>query len=135
MKLSAIEVDSAIIEQGEWVDHPYIPDVKVKVRGVGNADFRRLSTKLTRQFSAAQREAGIDPNEQDRITATLLTETILTDWRGLEEEDGSPMPYSKERAAAILGNPNLRVFRDGVDQAAVIVSTRAKAAREAASPN
>ena len=135
MKLSAVKVDSDVIEQGEWVDHPFVPGVEVKVRGVGNADFRRLAPKLTRQFTPAQRDAVIPAADQDRITVELLVETILIDWRGLEEEDGSPLPYSKERARQILSDPDLRIFRDGVDQAATVVATRTKAAREAAIPN
>jgi len=135
MKLSTTAVDSAIIEQGEWVDHPFIAGVKVKVRGTGNADFRRLSPKLTRPYTPAQREDVLPVPDQDHMRVELIVETILLDWSGVEEDDGSPLIYSKERARQILSDPDLRIFLEGIDQAATVVATRTKKSREEAAKN
>ena len=43
MKLSAIKVDSALIEQGDWVDGiPDLPGIRIKARGTNNVDYRIL---------------------------------------------------------------------------------------------
>jgi hypothetical protein len=47
MKLSAMKVDPALTEQGDWVEN--IPDllgIGVKARGTNNGDYRALEAKL-----------------------------------------------------------------------------------------
>lgn len=122
MKLSDIEVDPVRIEQGEWVsDIPEMGELRLRVRGIGNADWRRIQSKLQdavpRQHRVGNR---IDPVEQDRIVNICLQGACLLDWDGVEG-DGEPLPYSKEMAAELLTNPKYRRFRDAVLWAATVV--------------
>src|SRR5262249_24918380 len=51
MKLSAIKVDTALAEQGDWVDSiPELPGIRIKARGANNGDYRRLQAKLLAQI-------------------------------------------------------------------------------------
>src|SRR5690348_8895033 len=89
MKLSAIKVDSKLAEQGDWVDGiPDLPGIRIKARGINNADYRLLEAKLVREIPRGDRLEGLKPADQDRITGTLLLETVVVDVEGLEEDSG-----------------------------------------------
>ncbi len=60
MKLSAIKVDAALIEQGDWVDGlPDLPGVRIKARGAGNSDYRKLEARLIREIPREKRLQGV----------------------------------------------------------------------------
>lgn len=115
MRLSDIKVDSKAIEQGEWIDEiPDLPGLRLKVRGTGNADFRRQQSKLGRR------------DDIDRVMTQLLVDTVLIDWDGLTDDAGVPIPYSRDAAQQFLFDPDLRLLRDGVAWAANALSVRRK---------
>lgn len=132
MKLSSLKVDPAAIEGGEWIGNiPEMGDLEVCVRGLNNAKYRRLQSKLIDAVPRQKRPGGrVDPDEQDRITATCLNATVLLDWRGLEGEDGQPLPYSQDLAAELLSKPEFRRFREGVIWAAAQVGEERAASDE-----
>lgn len=129
MKLSHVSVDPKRIEQGEWVGEKYgspIPemgDLCVLVRGVENADWRKLRNKLLASIPRNKRVGGnIDPDETDRITSTLLLEACLLGWDGIQDETtDAPVAYSKEQAREVLFNPAHRRVRDAILWAATTV--------------
>ena len=133
MKLSDMKIDSAAIEAGVWVrDIPGMGDLAVKVRGLRNADYRRLNASLWGAVPAAKKG---DPAEADRIAVTLLAETILIGWDGLTDDDGTPLPWSTERAVALLSDPDFALFRDAVTWAASTVGDISREAVEDSAKN
>ncbi len=136
MKLSSIEVDPDKIEQGQWIGNiPEAGDLELKVRGLQNADFRRLQGKLVEAVPRAKKVGGrLDPDEQDRVTNQCLAATVLLDWRGLEDDTG-PIPFSKEKARELLMDPRYRRFREAVIWAASVVGEEQVADLEEAQGN
>lgn len=138
MKLSQVSVDPARIEQGEWVGEKYglpIPemgDLCVLVRGMNNADWRKLHSKLIAAVPRGKRIGGnVDPEESDRIVSTLLLETCLLGWEGIEDEEtGAAVAFSKEQAKEILFNPVHRRVRDAILWAATTVGEGIVAKKE-----
>lgn len=124
MKVSGLKVNVEALEQGAWVDNiPEMEGLRLKVRGIGNKDWRKLQARLFDSVPRKKRIGGrLDPDEQDRITTTCLRECGLVDWDGLENEDGSALPYSKEMAGKLLADPEMAKFRDGVLWACSIVA-------------
>jgi hypothetical protein len=129
MKLSAMKVDSALIEQGDWVDGiPDLPGIRIKARGTNNVDYRILEGKMVREIPRTQRAEGVSPEDQDRIAGKLLLETVVLDVEGLTEDDGvTPIQYTKEIGKKLLLDPDFRVFQAGAAYAASIVAQRRKA--------
>lgn len=124
MKLSAFRRDSAAVESGVWIgDLPGMGELRLKVRGLGNADWRRLSDKMTSAAPLTKRTAAgsIVPEEMERITTELVIETCLLDWEGIEDEQGQPLAYSKETARQILFDPDYRELLNAVLDAARMV--------------
>ncbi|WP_316172411.1 hypothetical protein [Bradyrhizobium sp. SZCCHNRI2049] len=135
MKLSDIAVNPALIEQGDWVDNlPDMPGIRIKARGMGNADYRKLEAKLIREIPRAQRLEGLAPKDQDRILGRLLLETVVLDVEGLEDDNG-PMAYSRALGEQLLLDPQFQRFRAAAATAAEIVAQRQKAETEADAKN
>lgn len=113
MKISELEVDPKLIEEGKWVSNiPELTGVRLKVRGANNKDWRRLAQRLINAVPRKLRVNGIlDPDEADRISATILLMTGLLDWEGIEDDAGQPIPYDKKKAAQYLAGDR---FRAGV---------------------
>ena len=137
MKLSATKVDSALIEQGDWVENiPDLPGIRIKARGTNNADYRILEGKLVREIPRAQRVEGVSPEDQDRIAGRLLLETVVLDIDGItEDDDVTPIKYTRELGAKLFLDPDYRVWAAGAAYAGSVVAQRRKASAETETKN
>lgn len=122
MEIGHTRVDVAKIEQGEWVsDIPDMGDLKLKVRGINNSDWRRIASSLVAAVPRGKKVSGrIQPDEQDRITSELILQAGLLDWENVTQA-GQPVPYSKEQARTFLTDPAFRAFRDAALWACTVV--------------
>lgn len=136
MDMQGVKVDPVKIEQGDWIDNiPDMGDLRLKVRGAGNADWRKLQARLVGAVPRAKRAGGrLDPDETDRITSILLRDAGVTDWENLTDK-GAAVPYSKEAATLYLTDPAYRAFRDAALWACTEVGATASASTEADAKN
>lgn len=136
MDLNELAVNVEAIEKGAWVgDIPGMGQLRLKVRGLGNSDYRTLQERLTAAVPRHKRSAGrIDPKEIERITAECLLQTVLLDWDGLER-NGEPVPYSQDLARELLTNAKWQRFRDAVAWASGMVADDDAAQLEADAGN
>jgi hypothetical protein len=129
MKLSNMKIDHARSEEGEWVRNiPEMEDLELRVRGQSCVSARVMRNKLLRALPAKVRNDpnGLPLDVLDRMEAAICTEVLLLEWRNL---DG--IPYSKEKAAELLGDPDLTTFRDAISWAANRVGRDEAMAKEA----
>lgn len=137
MKINSFKTNAAAAIEGRWVnDLPGLGNIEVKVRGTNNPEYRRRLQAMYRALPPTKRKNGVvDPIENDRIIGVCLLNHCLLDWRGLENDDGSPLPYSKEAATPLLTDPNFGAFRDGVFAAASSVDDEEAEADEETEKN
>lgn len=128
MKLSSTIVDSAAIERGEWVDViPGLAGIRIKARGTNNADYRKLESQLVREVPMAERVDGLSTVDQDRITGTLLLETVILDIEGLTEDDETtPIKYTKDLGKRLFLDPDYRIWRAAAAYAGTFIAERRK---------
>lgn len=133
MKLSALKIDVARMEQGDWIDAlPGLPGVAFKVRGAGNADWKAMQAKLVDAIPFNERRSQTDADKA-KLFATLVVETALIDWRGLMDDDGKEVPFSKGLALTLMGDPAFIRFQEAVSFAmAQVVELRAEDTADAA---
>lgn len=124
MKLSGLKVNVVALEQGAWVDDiPDMDGLRLKVRGINNKDWRKLSDRLYDQVPRQRKIRGrVNSDDRDRIATACLLETGLMDWGGLDDDEGKSIPYSKEKAENLLTDPETGKFRDAVMWACSVVS-------------
>lgn len=137
MKLSELKIDAAKGEAGAWVrDLADMGDVAFRVRGMNNSDWQKLSLKLFNAVPRSKKINGkLDPDEAERIVNECLVETSLLDWSGILDDDGKPVPFSKELARKLIFDPDFSQFRNAVLDAAGRVSKEGVETLEAASGN
>jgi hypothetical protein len=130
VKLKSLKIDSAAVEGGRWVEQiPGAGNLRLRVRGVGNAAYRALMDKLVDAVPREKRLRGLDVADRDRITAECFVETILLDWDNLYADDAETekVPYSKELASQLLTDPDYIRFYDAVQWAANLVANDSEA--------
>lgn len=126
MKLSQIKINPAAEENGRWMDANGLYGVAVKVRGLNNSAARAARTKIQEGFARKK----MSDAEADRAQVELIADTILIDWRGVENDDGTALICDREAKIAILSNPEMRLFREAVLLAASLVGEDELAAKE-----
>jgi hypothetical protein len=111
MKLSERKINVQAREDGAWVkDIPEFLDVELKVRGVGNKDWARMEQKLIAAVPRQRRVNGLEPEDRLRINGILIRDCSLLDWKGIENGNDEPEPYSKEAANKYLTDPQYEAF-------------------------
>lgn len=124
MKISDVRVDPSKIEAGAWIgDVPEFETVRFKVRGLGCSEQQKLQRRLFEGIPRSRRPKGrISDDDQERILNRCLVEVILLDWDGLQNDDDSPLPYSREMAEKFITDPAYRKLREAVIWAADAVA-------------
>lgn len=122
MKLSDMAVNGDAIESGRWVSiGQFFPGVKVKVRGLLNSDYRRARDRLVADIPRSEKVKLTDSEIVDRVQPELLAEAVLLDWSGIDDDDGTPLLFSKERARELLANKDYMILKGAIEWAAGIV--------------
>ncbi|BBK44023.1 hypothetical protein STVA_40430 [Allostella vacuolata] len=117
MKLSDLATDPVAEQAGVPVE--ILPGLVVTVRSTATPSYRNAQARLLRPLARlVGAGVAIPAEKQDEIAARLLAEEVVAGWQGLTDEDGRPIPFSRERAAAIFLDPAHRRFRDLVFEAA-----------------
>lgn len=137
MKLSKMRVNSAAMEVGRWVPlGKTFPGVEVKVRGVKSKGYKRELHRYVSDLPLAERlKIGDDMDAAERVDIQMTAGYLLVDWRGIEDENDQPVPFSKEKATELLSDPDMIEFREAVDYAVKIVGNDALVEAETASKN
>lgn len=141
MKLSEMRRSVDVVEQGEWIGAKYgspIPgmgELCLKVRGDSNSDWRKLQSLLISAIPQSRRMKGLSPKDNDRITGDCIKKACLLDWEGIDDDSGTPLPYSDAKAAELIDDPQYPDLRAAVLWAASIVGKANSEASEATAKN
>lgn len=128
MKLNEIKETGTRIEQGAWVSKlPNLPGVSLKVRGAFNSDYNALFATLAAQYSPEELKS---EEVQNDIDNTLLVDTIIVDWDGIEE-----FPCTRENKLLAVADPDLKILRRAINYAANNVAQLGRQSVEDAAKN
>lgn len=117
MKLSAIRTPDT--SGGQEVDLLEFPGVKVLIRPADDIEFRRANSAGLQPHQRTLRTGRfIDPAIQDRIVSRAIAKTILLGWKNIDDDEGKPLPYSKEKALEWAEDPAYTRFFRAVEKEA-----------------
>lgn len=116
MKLSNIKRNIAAEKSGRWIDIklPDFDGVALKVRGIGNPDYEALKSRLVDARAPEDREKDLSAEE----IAQLLGDAIVLDWRGILNDDNTPLAFDRATAMKLLSDQDYGDFRSAVIWAA-----------------
>lgn len=122
MKFSEFKTDTSLEKEGVWHDIGMNDDgspVRIKIARLGNPSWLKAYNKIPAPLrDGAQKGslAGAMEKSYETLAAKCMAEHVLLGWEGFTDDDGNPVPYTVETAAAILADPEQRPFRSIVTQ-------------------
>lgn len=84
--------------------------LSMRIARMNNANYRKRFQVLTKPHQRALRKDRLSEDIAEKIMIQCLAETIVLDWKGVEE-NGKEIPFSVENATRILTEyPDLREY-------------------------
>lgn len=116
MKISTYKVDSSLIEEGGWIDFSATLGEEdapaFLVRGKATEEYQeRLFVALAKVPVDKRVNGRVSPWTVAQIEGELIGELLVLDWRGLTEDDGTPIEFSRERAVEFCTHADYRPLR------------------------
>ncbi|MBB76531.1 MAG: hypothetical protein CMJ75_18660 [Planctomycetaceae bacterium] len=113
-KLGDFATDLNKERDGIWFRY-HGSDFECRIARIGNPNFEGAKRRALRDEKVRRAvEGGLTVKESKHALAPLVAEYILVDWRGLEDDDGNPLPYSIEKATEMLRDDRYRDVYDWV---------------------
>lgn len=135
MKITAKRRDDTAINQGEWIGGvPLMGDIELCVRGRTNKLFDVAFDRHIRALPREDRDRVGVPTAEARVRCVGLAcvETVLLDWRNVQDENGKEIPFDKDLAKLWLTDPAYEHFLDAVLYAATVVDNKEPEGKETA---
>lgn len=112
MKISSFATDLDLEENGVWVD---IGDGgSLLIARLGNPRYTKAVREISKPHKALIRNKTISEDLSDELLLKAMAQAILLDWKGIEDDKGKEIKYSKDAAFQLL--KDLRDFRNLVTE-------------------
>lgn len=108
MKLSRIKTNLTKATDGVW--HDGGDGLKLLVAMEGNSKSTEFARRLAKPFQKSINNGTIAREDIEDMNCKVLANTILLGWQNLQNDDGTPMEYSVEKAEEILRAPEYGEF-------------------------
>ena len=99
----------------------------MKVRGYGSTQHMRAMADAYADMPQEQRD---NPDIRYEIEGDCMAKTLILDWAGIDD-----LKFSPENAKKVVSDPDLRIFRAGIDWATKTVAQNGRANLEADAKN
>lgn len=106
------ETDVSLEENGVWI--ALAKDVKVKVAAFGNQKHKDIIDRLFAPYKTQHRKGTLDKTIEEDLHTKAMAKTILLDWEGIVDKDGSVIPYSPDKAYELLSKESMRRFKNDI---------------------
>jgi len=107
MKISSFATDLGLEENGVWVE---IGDgASLLIARMGNPKYNEHVRRTAQPYKRQVRNGTMDENLSAKLLNASIAATILLDWKGLEDDKGKEIKYTRATAEQLLGD--LKDFR------------------------
>lgn len=118
MKLSSIQTN--VSDDGDWVEIPEWPGVRLKVRSINSKDYQVgrqfLVQKLTRRLGRQPTNPEMEPE-----LGRLVAKHLLRGWEGIDDDAGKPLEFTPVTGTEYLTNAAYAELEGQVIWAASVV--------------
>jgi len=113
MRISAFITDQRKENEGVWV--PLGAGAQVLVARVGNEKYKQSFLRHSKPHRTQLRTGNLEEDAAQKLLNKVMAETVLLDWKGLEDDDGNDILYSTEKAEELLA---IKDFRETIEEIA-----------------
>lgn len=115
LKLSTLAANLDVDVGGIWRPCPYGPEgFTVRIARGQNPEFVRLHAEYLSQVEKSSPDPSTETEEEVGARVKAAARAIVTDWRGLRDDDKNDVPYSPEVAEILLSDDKFYKFRNWV---------------------
>lgn len=94
-----------------WVSLPEYPGVRVCLLTTDNVNYRHAVQQGVRQHrDLVRRRDAAAMAQMDMIILAAVGEHLLHGWKGIEDNDGNPIAFSREMAVALSEQADMSGF-------------------------
>jgi len=104
-RIDAVRADLDKESKGVWV--PYELGIELKVARLGNPGYQESLVKLTDARKALMGSIELSQDQRMDVQKEAVARTVLMDWRGIEDDQGNPVPFSPDKALEWFRDPEL----------------------------
>lgn len=133
MKLGQMMVDPERATSGAWCR--YQGDAEFLIgRANGPKAMEAMVSHMRPHVADGVRDlAELPEREQQRIRLEVVCDGVLLGWRGIEDDDGAPIEFSRQKAREILSKPEAIALLEWIElQSVTIDNFRAVASEKLA---
>jgi hypothetical protein len=112
VKLQSLKADLVRESEGDWVDIPDLPGVRLKVRSFHYGPYRMARDLLNQRLVKKYGRAPAPSDEVAREYGRLYADHLLLDW------DGFDQPFTPETGRTVLTDPAYRSMLGHIEYAA-----------------
>lgn len=105
---SQFETDTSLEREGLWLEYgtnSQKQPIEIKIARAGGSNetyLKKLEFRLKPHKRLIQNDASEMRPIIEKVVREVYAETVILDWRGVEDRTGNPMPFSKENALKLL---------------------------------
>ena len=114
MKLGDIKNNTTTEVEGVWM--AYGGGMEIKLARMSNPKFEEYLRKLLRPFRSKVADNSIADDTIEEMTNKALARYVLLNWKGLEDDEGTEVPYSEKKALELLSDKDFRDFNKDVQR-------------------
>lgn len=95
----------------EAKEFPLSDTANIKLLPVGGDKARRALERMMEPYSPRLNAGGkLTEEENKQLNVRFYSETVIKGWSGMNDRDGTPIPYSVENAKKLLSDEKLAPF-------------------------
>jgi hypothetical protein len=112
MKISDFLRDEEREEGGVWVE--IAEGLEIKIAALGSVKFEQHLRRISKRHRVAARRGVLSEETAEDLMKQAMARHVVLDWRNLQDEDGSDVPYSEAAALEYLRSSRkfFRLVRD-----------------------
>src|SRR5688572_29943461 len=118
MKFGEMRSDRTLEEGGTWAALPGFGTFEVKISRATSKRARDAYRKYVLPHERKIATGAMSDEDASPMMALYVAHGLLHDWRGGEDDDGNPVPFSVETAIALLSIPEMKDLRGAIQEAA-----------------
>ena len=102
-KLRQLRSDVAAERDGVWAE--YEDGFEIKIASSATREFRDAIDRALEPYLDLIRQGKLSSDEREKVVRDVGADLLVRDWRGLENDDGTPATYSRQSARELLADP------------------------------
>lgn len=102
------QISADLEEQGFW--YPATDEISIRIRRLSSKPSLDARKEAEKPYTSQLRANKAPEEVLEEIANKQLAYGVISDWKGVTDDEGNEVPYSGDTAYAILSDPEMKEF-------------------------